>query len=292
MQGVRLRGRVGPTARLPLPPRRGSRAEPSAEPRGRRPRPRAMTSPRTAATVLLCVLLAGCGQVRSSDALRAAPPPEAAPASTDCPSGSDGPAAIVDYVPFVRHGGLQYVHWGSAAGEVRQEQVGRQVGTVTCRLSDTAYDPDRRPQDGDAAFLPAGTALHALQGADPTVRLVARGEDGWQLYELDDDPAARRGGELLDLRDVVAVHLVEAERGEHVVRSVTDPAEGARVVDAVAAAPLHDRDAQQAGVEGPQWFVRFQLADGPPVQRAWYPEGRWLFPRVSSPEALHDALLR
>lgn len=247
-----------------------------------------MSALRTAASVLLCVLLSGCGQSGSPDALRAERP--GAPTS-DCPRGSDGPATVVDYVPFLRHGGLQYVHWGSSAGEVRAEQVGRQVGTVRCRLSDTAYDPDRSPQDGDAAFLPVGTALHALEGADPTVRLVARGDDGWQLYELDDDPAARRGEDLLDLREVVAVHLVEAERGEDVVRSVTDSAEVARVVDAVAQAPLHHRQDQQAQVEGPQWFVRFDLARGPSVQRAWYPDGRWLFPRISSPQELHDALL-
>ena len=244
---------------------------------------------RTATSVLLCVLLTGCAQVGSPDALRAER--GGTPTTSDCPRGSAGPAALVDYVPFLRHGGLQYVHWGYPAEEVRADHVGRQVGTVTCRLSDTAYDADRRPQDGDAAFLPVGTALHELDGADPTVRLVARADGGWQVYELDDDPAARRGGDLLDLRDVVAVHLVEAERGEDAVRTVTDPAEVARVVDAVAQAPLHHPQEQQAQVEGTQWFVRFDLAQGPSVQRAWYPEGRWLFPRISSPQELHDALL-
>lgn len=248
-----------------------------------------MPAHRAAAVLLAAVAVTGCGQPTvADDALRPAAPSGAA----DCPSGSDGADMLVDYVPFVRHGGLQYVGWGSAASPVAPDQVGRQVGTVTCRLSDTAYDPDRQAQDGDAAFLPVGAPLHALKGAAPAVRLVARDGDTWRLYELDDDPAARRGGDLLDLRDVVRVSLVGGDSADEVVRSINDPDEVARVAEAVAEAPTIDRGEQASRVRGPQWFVRFDLAGGPPVQRAWYPEGRWLFPRIASPDALSEALLR
>ena len=247
-----------------------------------------MLRTQVAVVALAALPLLGCGAAAAPvDALR----PAAPPADAGCPAGGDGPGTVVDYVPFVRHEGRQYVDHGAAGASVPDEQVGREVGTVTCRLDGTGYDPARPPQDGDAAFLPVGTALHELAGASPAVRLVARDGATWRLYEVDDDPAARSARDLLDLRDVVRVSLVEAERGEDVVRSVSDPAEVARVVEAVAGAPLLDRGEQGQAVRGPQWFVRFDLAEGPPVQRAWYPEGRWLFPRIASPEALHEALL-
>jgi hypothetical protein len=244
-----------------------------------------------AASLLLVVGLTGCGGAApQEDALR--PAASGSSSAEDCrPAGGDATPTLVDYVPFVRHGGLQYVRSGPPAGPVPAELVGAQVGSVTCALSDVAYDPGRRPRDGDAGFLPVGTPLHALEGAAPGVRLLAREDGAWHVYDVDDDPAARRGADLLDLRDVVRVSLVEANRGEDVVRSVTDPDRVAALVDAVGSAPLAERSAQSTAVRGPQWFVRFDLASGPPVQRAWYPEGRWLFPRIESPQALHDALL-
>jgi hypothetical protein len=244
-----------------------------------------------AVSLLLVAGLTGCGAaVPPEEALR--PAASGSPAAQDCrPAAGDAMSTHVDHVPFVRLGGLEYVRSGPPAGPVPAGLVGAQVGSVTCTLSDLAFDPDRRPRDGDAGFLPVGTPLHALEGAAPGVRLLAREDGAWHVYDVEDDTAARRGGDLLDLRGVVRVSLVEADRGEDVVQSVTDPDRVAALVDAVGSAALNDRSAQSNAVRGPQWFVRFDLASGPPVQRAWYPEGRWLFPRIDSPQALHDALL-
>ena len=232
---------------------------------------------------VLCLLLAlvACGGERpAADASRR--PAVAA----GCPSGTD---PLADFVPFVQHGGVHYVRsWPVAS--VSEHQLGPVVGTVTCMRSASSLGGGQPVRDGDAAYLAVGTQLRALSGVDPRLRLAVPVADGWEVYDAHDVPGARTGAGQLDLRQVVRVSLVESQDGVRVVRSVDAGPDVARLVAAVRSAPVVAEDEVQRAVRGPMWFVRFELADGPPVQRAWYPEGSLLFPRIAAPPLLRELL--
>ena len=52
---------------------------------------------------------------------------------------------------------------------------------------------DYQPRDGDASFQAPGTPLWEVRGHAPRFRIAARVEDGVRVYELEHDPAVRRG---------------------------------------------------------------------------------------------------
>ena len=166
-----------------------------------------------------------------------------------------------------------------------ESQLGETVLTVACTISETVHNPDYSLRDGDAAYLPVGTELRAVDGYRPDFRLAAWEEGAWRLYEVDDVPDAVVGEDMLDLRDkVVAVHLVEGDRGERILRTVDDKAQVETLVDAVLSAPVVSEQSSRLGDESPV-FVRFDLRDGTSVQRAWHVEAGLLWRRITAPRS-------
>jgi len=127
----------------------------------------------------LMALTAACGAVRDDG------PGAQPPAAGSCP----GPRAtdsrvMIDYVDFVSVGGVQYLNRDRFAPvTVPLGRVGRQLGTVRCRLAESDARPDRRPADGDAAFLPPGTAIYAVSDR-PVPEAVAALVDGTYVLYL------------------------------------------------------------------------------------------------------------
>ncbi|MDP9394937.1 MAG: hypothetical protein M3Q27_12155 [Actinomycetota bacterium] len=164
---------------------------------------------------------------------------------------------------------------------------------MTCTLSDVVGDPDYRPRDGDAAFLPVGTELREIAGYRSDFRLAAHEDGRWRIYEAADVPDAGTGEDLLDIRGKVRrVHLVEGDdEGTGILRTVDRPARVTALVDAVLAAPvMPEAEAARRFDDETPVFVRFDLADGTTVQRAWHVRAGVLSRRVEAPAALLHAL--
>ena len=230
----------------------------------------------------LLLALTACGQSTAGTLV-----PQLAAAPAACPAAE--PDGITDWVAFVQHAGVQYLpNWPRST--VPEHRLGPVVGTVTCRRSTSTRGAGEPVRDGDAAYLPAGTELRALAGVDPTLRIAVHVTDGWEVYDAQDVDSASNGADLLDLRQVVRVSLVESQDGTDVVRSLDAAADLARLVAAIRSAPVIPQDEVQQHVRGPLWFVRFELAQGPSVQKAWYPDGGILFPRIVAPPVLRDLL--
>jgi hypothetical protein len=244
---------------------------------------------------LTLVAVTGCGAQDDPGTVltTTSPVAEGGSAVPDCPPPDADGSAIIDWAPFVDVDGLMFQRTFSPDVTIDESQIGPTVATVTCTIGDSVRNPDFRARAGDAAFLPAGTELRAVDGYRPDFRLAAREDGAWQVYEVEDVPGADTGEDLLDLRDkVTAVHLVEGDRGEGILTPVHDPDRVAAVVRAVLtarvlpdAATLWDR----LGAEAPQ-FVRFDMADGTAVQRAWHVRAGVLGPRIEAPEILESAL--
>ena len=243
------------------------------------------------AAVLLLALMSCSGQEDPAVETRADP----ADASTapDCPPPDADGDAVIDWVPFVKVDGLMFQRAFSPAVTVDESDLGPTVDTVRCTIGDSVGNPDFRSRDGDASFLPVGTELRSVDGYRPDFRLAALEDGAWQVYEVDDVPDAVTGEDMLDLRDkVTAVHLVEGERGEGVLRTVDDPSRVTAIVQAVLAARvLPDRPGlyDRLGNESPV-FLRFEMADGTAVQRAWHVEAGILWRRIEAPEILESEL--
>jgi hypothetical protein len=84
-----------------------------------------------------------------------------------------GCTANIDWVNFVEVGATQYV---AAPGtpELQETDLGPVYGQVKFRLSGNICDPDYKINDGDSAFLDAGTPIYQVTGFPPGRRLAAR----------------------------------------------------------------------------------------------------------------------
>lgn len=242
------------------------------------------------AIVAASIAMAGCG---TSDSATEPVTTAAAvrPAGPCPPEDADGDAAI-DWVPFVVVDGVMLHAIFTPEVTVPESVLGEVVATVQCRIADTVGNPEFRPREGDAAYLPAGTELRAVEGYRTDFRLAAWEEGAWRIYETSELPDAEIGEDLLDIRGKVqTIHLVEGERGEGILRSVEDPRTVERVVDAVLEAPVLTDDTRfdRMGNEAPL-FVRFDLSDGTAVQRAWHVDSGVLAGQLDVPRALIEAL--
>jgi hypothetical protein len=82
---------------------------------------------------------------------------------------------MVDWVDFVRLDGIQYFAAPGKASAADSNQIGAVVGQVECQLSSLKFHAQPGPSvDGDAAFIRAGTHIHALRGYPRSCRVVAR----------------------------------------------------------------------------------------------------------------------
>ena len=197
-----------------------------------------------------------------------------------CP---DGPTATVALLDLVHVGGRQYGGVGLAPPSL---QLGRTLLTTRCRWADGAPDDGYRPRDGDASFLPRGTAVREVVGHDPAFRVAALGERGVQLFEA---PPPERDGTGADVLPRVgphvrAVHLL-SRRDDRVVARIADPARVARLVRELLAAPY--RTVARGGSDA---VLVLRLDDGTTVRRSYDSVGGGVLPGLRLPPRARDEL--
>ena len=93
-------------------------------------------------------------------------------------------------------------------------------------------DPKRQgPQDGDAAYLEAGSRLYQVLGYRPSFRLAARQDGRLVIFEANTNPRARAGRDLLDLEGKVRrIGVNSRADGVTELGAITDPKQVASMI--------------------------------------------------------------
>jgi hypothetical protein len=206
------------------------------------------------------------------------------------PTVSGGPGCrklvrqeAADYVNFVKLDGITYTADRPVVGRtLRDGDLGPVHAKVRCSLRDKT-DPTRgEPQDGDAAYLEAGSPLYQVRGYRPTFRLAARHDGRLVIFEADTNPRARAGRDLLDLEGKVRRISVNSRAdGTTELGAVTDPKQVDVMVRMLLAGPV-DQRVQPAG-EQPVRLLAFHLLDGTTTVRAYDPADRRVQPGILVP---------
>jgi len=156
--------------------------------------------PRPGLAVLLlsvALMLGGCSTGNQSVSDTPAPATiDATPRqTTGCPSltTTPGHGVAVDYVDFIQANGIHYVvaeNLGLTPVAAVAADIGDTQFLVRCALSplnEQTHEAPPTPRDGDAAFVPEGTPVHAVKGWPTSCRLAAQHDGKWHLY-LATDP--------------------------------------------------------------------------------------------------------
>jgi hypothetical protein len=179
-----------------------------------------------------------------------------------------------DYVNFVKLNGITYTADRPVVGRMLVEgDLGPVQARVRCSLRDK-MDPTRgEPQDGDAAYLEAGSPLYRVRGYRPSFRLAARQDGRLVLFEADTNPRARAGRDLLDLEGKVRrISINSRADGTTELGAITDSKQVAAMVRMLLAGPV-DQRVQPAG-ERPARLLAFHLRDGTATVRTYDPGDR------------------
>ncbi len=135
-------------------------------------------------------LLSACGATPSGSASK---PASAATSGVDpahsrrshCPDVSKAGHAAVDYVDFLQAYQRQYLAIIPAHQTSKKVEVATLEFRVRCdfsQLNDQTHRATPRPEDGDAGYLRAGTAVYSIKHWSPSCRLAAKRDGRWLVY--------------------------------------------------------------------------------------------------------------
>ena len=212
-----------------------------------------------------------------------------------CASLANGPFSsnnqqhvVIDWVDFIRFGGITYVAASPKPGHTLAESdLGPVFATVTFKLDGHVQDPGYQSKDGDAAFLDAGTKVYTVKGYRPTFRLATFENHTLTLYEADTNPRARTGADLLDIgRKVHFIGIASEQNGVTELGAIKDPKKVNLLVTLVLEAPVDQN--HLAGKK--QYFITFHLVDGTVVTRAYWLDTGVLARGILLPKAFELAI--
>jgi hypothetical protein len=204
-----------------------------------------------------------------------------------------GSSTLFDFVTF---DGIDYVRWSDEPGrELTRADLGAEFATVACSIGEDVRGCSYG-MDAAAAFLPAGTRLHAVRGYAPEFRLAAAWRGRLFLYQAWRSPRARVGGDLFDIAGRVRAIDVRRHRwtgppGETVppVR-VTAAADVEALVGMVLRGTVR-RPTPAAG-DARQYWLTLWLADGTTLGRPYIADTGELMGGVALPPAFRATLER
>lgn len=203
--------------------------------------------------------------------------------------GPFGRSVKIDWVNFVRFGGIEYLAQSVALGRAPSEaDLGAVYEKVGFKLDGNVGDPSYRPKDGDAAFLDAGTPVYTVKGYAATFRLAAHFAGRLTFYEANSNPNAKTGADLLDIDTKVQSIGVNSEKdGTTQLAAISDPERVAALVALVLASPI-DQNRQESG--GASYFIAFYLKDGTAVARNYWADSGQLVPGILTPPEFRAAV--
>jgi hypothetical protein len=184
------------------------------------------------------------------------------------PISSNNQRISIDWVDFMRFGGITYVAVSPKPGRpIAKSDLGPVFATVTYKLNGNVHNPGYQSKDGDAAFLDAGTKVYTVKGYRSTFRLASYKNNTLILYEADTNSHARKGTDLLDIGGKVRyIGIASEQDGVTELSAIKDPKQVNILVTLVLEAPVDQN--HQAGNK--QYFIAFHLVDGTVVTRAYW----------------------
>lgn len=177
---------------------------------------------------------------------------------------------IIDWIDFIKVNDITYQAVHSESGrELEEDDLDGNYTTTTFKVSGNIYDSSYRNKNGDAAFLDEGTTIYKVKGYKPNFRLAAKRDNKIILYESDNIPDAKIGGDYFDISGKVKYISINSEvDGTTELARIEEPENVNKLINLLLTAPV--KDDQVSGIEGTRYFLAFYLNDETVTSRVYW----------------------
>lgn len=207
--------------------------------------------------------------------------------------GGAGTSTLFDFVTF---DGIDYVRWSDEPGrELTRADLGVEFARVGCSIGEDVRGCSYG-MDAAAAFLPAGTPLHAVRGYATEFRLAAAWRGRLFLYQAWRNPRARVGGDLFDIAGRVRAIDVRRHRWTGSPGEAAAPVRVTSTADVEALVGMVLRGTVQRATpavgDARQYWLTLWLADGTTLGRPYVVDTGELMGGVTLPPEFRATLER
>lgn len=195
---------------------------------------------------------------------------------------------LISWVDFIKFNDITYHADGyNYDNSLSFDDLGPQFDTVNFKVADNVHTTRYSTKNGDAAYLEKGTPVYTINGYAPEFRLAVMENYRVKIYEASQNPKAKIGADLLDIRNKVSYISINSETDNlTVLAKIEDQAIVDRMVEMILAAGLKDRDGSE--YQGDRCFIALHLLDGTVVNRPYWIETGVLAPNIFLPEEFAD----
>ncbi|MEJ7841722.1 MAG: hypothetical protein WKF95_08100 [Rubrobacter sp.] len=193
------------------------------------------------------------------------------------PTSSEGVAAPPD---SLRLGDVIYERLEPAEVTDRGPLAGRVERLVSDNLDKSGYE---WLESGDSNYLEPNTLVYAAKDYDPAFRVVARGGEGWTLYEVAANRSAKRAAALLDVGG--KTYAVSVREEPDAASGDAYPFRGRKDVVAFVDAMLGTLVERISADYSPGVFLIFKLDDGTEAVRFYEPGSGELYLSEKDPSS-------
>ncbi|WP_255374007.1 hypothetical protein [Cohnella sp. OV330] len=194
--------------------------------------------------------------------------------------------ADVDWVDFLMLNGIMYTANIEGTKDVSQGMQGEKVGEVSYMLDEHACT-DHKNKNGDAAYLPIGTAIYAMNGYKPSYRVMANGK----VYEARSNPNAKTIGDLWDIDGKIAKVSLESGTDGSPIGDFTPEASAVFAKDLPRLTLVGNDSIRKDNKPEYGIFLRVHLQDGTSFRMVFYENANAFTAGAYGTEAMKTAIV-
>ncbi len=192
----------------------------------------------------------------------------------------------IDWVDFIKFNNIMYLRTIQPLPYSEEEL--EYFDEIHFRVEGNINTPGHQIKDGDAAYLDRGTQIYSISGYSPYFRLVAKVDAELYLFEADTNPDAKKGVDLLDIKDkVVYIGVNSPVDGKTELASITEQNLVSNLIEMVLEASV-DQAIRLSGNQ--QVFIEFHLKDGTSVTRSFWSDTGELHRGIILPEEFSEII--
>lgn len=196
---------------------------------------------------------------------------------------------IIEWMDFIKFDGITYVS-NNYLTEIERNNIelGEVYSIVEHKVADVVSDIKYKNKDGDAAFHEIGTQVYSVVGYDTSFRLAIETEYGIKLYEVDRNPNASIGADILDIENKVDFITLNSELdAQTIIIKIDNETDVKNIVNIVLNSPIIDVVNRTSDY---RYFLEFHLTDGTTITRSYWIDDGLLTRNIKLPNEIKDII--